>query len=510
MEQMQNVAEKQPLLCVTDIYKSFGGNHVLKGIDFTLYSGEVHAILGENGAGKSTLIKIISGALQADAGMIQINNKNVKGLTPAEAFEYGVATIYQETSLYPELSVAENLFVHKRILKGGVLDWKAMVQKSYAIFKRLGVEIDPYKRIADLGKGTAQLVEIGKALVDSANILIMDEPTASLSSNETRYLFQVIRKLKEEGTSIIYISHRLEEIFEITDCVTILYNGTVAGTSKTDQIDGAWISEKMLGCEIKQLYYRNFRENFGEPLLQIQGLSSGTLFQDINLTVHAGEIVALAGLVGSGRTEVARTVFGIDTYASGDIIFCGRSIKHARTKDLIDSGIGLVPEDRGRYGLVLDVDVSHNIILASLRKLSRRFLGIRKRRSEAEMVERVSNNLLLKPNDPTLLGNAFSGGNQQKIVIGKWLGIAPKLLIMDEPTCGVDIGAKLEIYKIMDHLAESGVGILLISSDFAEIEHMSDQIVVMKKGRITQHLPRGTKANDIFLSATRKEVSACV
>ncbi len=487
------------LLKVSGIHKSFGGNHALKGVDFVLNYSEVHAIIGENGAGKSTLIKIISGALRPDAGSIQIGNNKMSVLTPSKAFDLGIATIYQETSLYPDLSVAENLFVSDRIKKGIHLDWKTMVYKTAEIFERLGVEISPYDRLKDLGKGTAQLVEIGKALSFNAKILIMDEPTSSLSANETKRLFNVIRKLKEEGTSIIYISHRLEEVFEITDRIMILRDGIVVGNVLTAEVSHQYVAETMIGRHIKQLYHRHYNKKPGETVLEVSNLTRYGIYENISFCVKKGEIVALAGLIGSGRTEIARAVFGIDRYDKGSINFFGKPMSK-NTWDVIKKGTAMIPEDRSRQGLILDISATRNIILASLSRLSR--FGFRNNRSENELVKRLVKSLTIKPNTPELPAMSFSGGNQQKIVIGKWLGVSPKLLILDEPTCGVDISAKLEIYKIMDDMVKKGIGVLLVSSDFVEIEHMADRTIVMQHGNIVGNLPRTAKSKDILQMAT--------
>lgn len=308
------------------IYKSFGGNHVLKGIDFELKEGEIQALLGINGAGKSTLIKIISGALSQDQGKVIIDGERTKNLTPAKAQALGVATIYQETSLYPQLSVLENLFVGKRLKKNFQLDWKRMEEIAEQTFQRLGVKINLYEKMANLGKASAQLVEIAKALSMDAKILIMDEPTASLSKQETEMLFNIVRKLKEEGTSIIYISHRMEEIFQITDRVTVMRDGKIIGTKETKDATTDWVTNSMLGKEVDKELDKKDRKT-GEVLLDVKGLTKANIFQNISFQVHRGEIVVLSGLVGAGRTEVMRAIFGIDPYDSGEITFKGEPIK---------------------------------------------------------------------------------------------------------------------------------------------------------------------------------------
>lgn len=472
------------VLVTKNIYKSFGGNHVLKGIDFTLHKGEVQALLGINGAGKSTLIKIISGALQYDKGSICIGGQDVKSLTPARAQALGIATIYQETSLYPKLSVLENLFVGKRLKRHGQLAWKEMETKAREIFARLGVEINPYEKLENLGKATAQLVEIAKALTIDANILIMDEPTASLSQQETEKLFEIVRKLKNSGTSIIYISHRMEEIFRITDRVTVMRDGKIIGTKATADADTEWVTKGMLGKEAERTLEKRTKAS-GEVLLDVRNLSSGNLFQDVSFKVRAGEIVVLSGLVGAGRTEVLRAIFGIDGYDTGMIYFKGEKVKK-HTWNIIRQGLAMVPEDRGRQGFVKELTAADNMVMAALPRISRG--GFRNRIKEEELVKRQVKGLLLNPPSAKLKGGAYSGGNQQKIVIAKWLNTEPELLILDEPTCGVDVGAKMEIYKLIRRLAEEGKGILVVSSDMEETGLIADRIVIMRQGKIAGEL----------------------
>ncbi len=488
------MTEQSFALKTKDVYKSFGGNHVLKGIDFELYEGEVQALLGINGAGKSTLIKIISGALGQDRGEVVIGGQTTKNLTPSKAQALGIATIYQETSLYPKLSVLENLFVGKRMKKRGLLDWKGMEEVSKEIFKRLGVDINPYEKMENLGKASAQLVEIAKALTINAKILIMDEPTSSLSKQETERLFEIVRMLKAEGTSIIYISHRMEEIFQITDRVTVMRDGKIIGTKKTKEATTEWITRSMLGKEVNNSLEKS-RRHVGEILLDVQNLSSGNLFRNISFQVHRGEIVVLSGLVGAGRTEVMRAVFGIDGFDSGKIFFKGAPVKR-HTWDVIKQGIVMVPEDRGRQGLVKEISAAENMVMAALPEISR--MGIRNRDKEKEYVEAQVKGLLLNPPAAGLDGGAYSGGNQQKIVIGKWLNTHPELLILDEPTCGVDVGAKMEIYKLIVSLAEEGKGILIVSSDIEETEMIADRIVIMRQGMIAGELSGEADKNAIL------------
>lgn len=476
------------------IYKSFGGNHVLKGIDFELKEGEIQALLGINGAGKSTLIKIISGALSQDQGEVIIDGERTKNLTPAKAQTLGVATIYQETSLYPQLSVLENLFVGKRLKKNFQLDWKRMEEIAEQTFQRLGVKINLYEKMANLGKASAQLVEIAKALSMDAKILIMDEPTASLSKQETEMLFNIVRKLKEEGTSIIYISHRMEEIFQITDRVTVMRDGKIIGTKETKDATTDWVTNSMLGKEVDKELDKKDRKT-GEVLLDVKRLTKANIFQNVSFQVYRGEIVVLSGLVGAGRTEVMRAIFGIDPYDSGEIIFKGEPIKK-HTWDVIQQGIVMVPEDRGRQGLVKEISAAENMVLAALPTLSKH--GFRDKKREAQRVEEQVKGLLLNPPTAKLDGGSYSGGNQQKVVIGKWLNTDPELLILDEPTCGVDVGAKMEIYRLIIKLAEEGRGILIVSSDIEETQMIADRIIVMRQGMIAGELTEDFEKNAIL------------
>lgn len=488
--------EDKILLEVKDVVKSFGSNRVLKHMNFQLRSGEVHALLGINGAGKSTLIKIISGAYRPDSGKVYFENSEVDNMTPTKAIELGIATIYQETSLYPKLSVIENLFVGRRIKKGKVLDWHTMEVKASEVFQRLGITIDLYEKIENLGKANAQLVEIARSLTAKAKVLIMDEPTASLSKDETNRLFEIIKKLRSEGTGIIYISHRMEEIFEIADRMTILRDGVEVGTKLVHLAEVSWITRAMLGKDT-DLDLKFGGHGKEEVLLEVKSLSSGSKLTDISFKIHAGEIVGLAGLVGSGRTETARAIIGLDDYDQGEITFKGKRLRKKSLFYSIQQGLGYVPEDRGRQGLILEMEAKVNMVMAALPRLCNS-LGIRNKAKESIEVEKLSTSLLLNPNNPKLKASSFSGGNQQKIVLGKWLATNPDVLILDEPTCGVDVGSKFEIYKLIDKLASEGKGILVISSDLTDIEILSDVLYVMRNGQIVAEVSRGETKDKIL------------
>lgn len=478
------------------IVKSFGKNKVLKEMNFSLRKGEVHALLGINGAGKSTLIKIISGAYKQDSGEIIIEGTEMKNMTPTKAMEAGIATIYQETSLYPKLSVIENLFVGRRIKRAGMLDWKAMEQKAKNVFDRMGIEIDLYEKVENLGKATAQLVEIARSLAVDAKILIMDEPTASLSREETIKLFEIVEKLKGQGTAIIYISHRMEEIFEIADRLTVLRDGVEVGTKQVSDVEVEWVTRAMLGKETNTNLSLggHFQE---EILLEVKNLTSASVVKNVSINVHKGEIIGIAGLVGAGRTETARAILGLDKYDEGAIFFHGKPLKKHDFQNAIKQGLGFVPEDRARQGLILNMKAYYNFVMAALPSMCGG-MGIRSKSKEKCVVTDLAKKLMLNPNNPDANASSFSGGNQQKIVLGKWIATNPQVLILDEPTCGVDVSAKFEIYKLIDQLAKEGKGIVVISSDLTDIEVLADRTYVMRNGEIVAEVKRGTSKETLL------------
>jgi ABC-type sugar transport system ATPase subunit len=466
---------------MSNIKKHFGGVYALKGVDFNLKRGQVHALLGENGAGKSTLIKILSGAYILDDGVIKVGDKEYRMLAPGQAKALGIATIYQETSLFSHLSVLENLFIGRQPrTRLGLINWRKMRAEAERILYQLGVHLNLNARLQDIGKALAQLVEIAKALLQHARILIMDEPTAALSAGEVEHLFKIITGLKQQGTAIIFISHHLEEIFRIADRVTILRDGEVVGSDLTAHIEQTWVVQKMVGRQPSQRHTRRFRK-LGKPLLQIDGLSNPGVFEKITLTVHEGEIVALAGLVGAGRSDVVRAIMGIDPYQSGTLTLNGK-IFTPTPWGAIAEGLGLVPENRAKEGLILDLSARVNMTLSVFRRLSRR--GVLNSTSEQGVVDHLFQDLQIRPADQQLPASSFSGGNQQKIVLAKLLAIAPKVLLMDEPTQGVDVGAKAEVHQIMDTLVNQGCGILLVSSDMPEVLGMADRVLVMYNGEV--------------------------
>jgi rhamnose transport system ATP-binding protein len=479
-----------PMLRLEGIHKRFGGIHALKGVSFDLHPGEVHALVGENGAGKSTLIKILSGAYRPDEGQIVLGGKAVQFTSPRQAQRLGIATIYQETSLYPDLSVLENLYMGHQPKRLGRINWSAMRQGATTLFDKLGLELPLRARLGNLGKARAQLVEIAKALLQNAQILILDEPTAALTTKDADALLEIVRGLKTQGIGMIYISHRLEELFTIAERFTVLRDGEVVGHAPHEKVTQDWLISTMVGRKPETLYPRRIRER-GKPLLEVRGLSNSIL-NDVSFTVHEGEIVGMAGLVGSGRTEVARAIFGIDRIERGTVTHEGQPLI-TTPRGATGQGVAMLPEDRGRQGLILPFSVGRNLSLP-LQRLGR-FLDSS---SEETLASEYIRKLDIRPPKSQLAASALSGGNQQKIVIGKWLATKPKVLILDEPTQGVDVGAKAEIHRVIDELVQGGMGILMISSELLEILGMADRILVMQRGKIAGELPRGVSQEDVM------------
>jgi rhamnose transport system ATP-binding protein len=489
------MAAEAPLLELEAIEKRFGGIRALRGVSFDLRPGEVHALLGENGAGKSTLIKILSGAYRPDSGRIVLEGSETTFASPRQAQAAGIATIYQETSLYPDLSVLENLFMGHQPMKSGRIDWAKMSARAKDLFERLGMELPLRARLGDLGKARAQLVEIAKALLQQARILILDEPTAALTTRDAERLMEVVRGLRAQGVAMIYITHRLEEVFAVADRVTVLRDGEVAGTAKAGEFDSNWLISKMVGRVAGQLFPRNPRPR-GKPLLEVRGLSASGLLKGVSFTIHEGEIVGLAGLVGSGRTEVARAIFGLDRREAGEVLLEGKLIP-PNPQAAIEKGLAMLPEDRSRQGLILPFSLGKNVTLPLLRLGGWLSGGL-----EDKVFGEFSRKLDIRPPLAALSASSLSGGNQQKVVIAKWLATRPKVLILDEPTQGVDVGAKAEIHRLMDELVAQGLGILMISSELVEVLGMADRILVMHRGRIAGELSRGATQEDVMRMAT--------
>lgn len=480
---------RDPVLVMRGIEKSYPGVRALKGVDFDLRPGEVHALVGENGAGKSTLMKILAGAEVRDAGTLHVNGQPVDTVDPARAQELGIAIIYQEFNLVPYLSIAENIFLGRepKAALPGFVNYGSMNAEAQALLQRLNVGLDPRTEVLRLAVADQQMVEIAKALSQNARILVMDEPSAALTDHELAALFRLIRSLREEGCGIIYISHRLEEVFAISDRITVMRDGEKVSTRNTPEVTRDILIRDMVGREMTETFPTR-QPNIGKPMLEVQGLTRADTLEDIHLTVHAGEIVGLAGLVGAGRTELARCIFGADHFEQGRILLEGQPVRIRSPKDAIRNGIGLVTEDRKQQGLVLPMTVRENTTLANLEALSR--VGFVNAGRERTVTKDYIADLRIKTPGMEQAVRNLSGGNQQKVVLAKWLFTHSRLLIFDEPTRGIDVGAKYEIYLLMHKLAAQGAGILMISSELPEVLGMSDRVVVMHEGRIAGELSR--------------------
>ncbi len=487
-----------------NITKEFPGVKALDHVQFNLKRGEVLAFLGENGAGKSTLMKILSGIYAKDEGTIKVDGKVIDSMSPKEAQELGIAIIHQELNMCAHLSVAENIFLGREKTKSGVLSNKEMKQESLEILKRLNIDIDPETIVGSLPVSKQQMVEIAKALSTNARILIMDEPTSALTSAEIDELFRIIRQLKQEGCAIVYISHRLEELQHITDRVTILRDGQYVTTLDFQETDLERIVSFMVGREITEKFPRVSCKK-GKKILEIRKLNAGKLVRDVDLELYEGEIVGIAGLMGAGRTETTRAIFGVDPKESGEIILDGKTIEIQRPIDAIKSGIVLAPEDRKKDGLCTKLSVGDNIALPNLDILCDR-LGVVNMKKQQGMVEKSVSDLKIKLAGVEVNAGSLSGGNQQKVVVGKWLARNSRVVIFDEPTRGIDVAAKVEIYNLMNQLKQQGIGVMFVSSEMPEIMGISDRIVVMCDGRITgELLPEEATQDKILRYATQFE-----
>ncbi|WP_216329254.1 sugar ABC transporter ATP-binding protein [Deinococcus aestuarii] len=482
-----------PLVLLRNINKGFNGVRVLEGVDFELRAGEVHALMGGNGAGKSTLMKILQGVYQPDSGEILVNGQPVHLNSPSEAERHGIAMIFQEFSLVPTLTAAQNIFLNRepRGAFGAISDREA-VRRSRDIFREMGVNIDPGRTVQDLSTGEWQLTEIAKALSKNARVLIMDEPTAALSATEVTTLFGLVEGLKARGIAIVYITHRMEEVFQVADRVTVMRDGKAVLSEPTNSLRMEDVIENIVGRRMEgALEWKPRKVNrTGAPLLEVSNLSAPPAVRDVSFTVYPGEIVGLAGLMGSGRTELAETLFGVRRATGGTIRLGGREVSNRRPDQAIAHGFALVPEDRRVQGLVLDHTVYANLLLPQLKRFESR--GVMQDRSGKDYARELIEQLRIKTDGPDKQTRLLSGGNQQKIVLAKWLGNDPQLLILDEPTAGVDIGSKAEIIALIRDLADLGKAVLLISSEFQELLAASDRVLLVQGGRVTGDLMRET------------------
>ncbi|WP_211655941.1 sugar ABC transporter ATP-binding protein [Planococcus alpniumensis] len=477
------------MINMTDICKSFSGNAVLKKVHFSLQKGEIHALMGENGAGKSTLMKIMSGIYTRDSGTVEVKGKKVEFTSPKQAEAEGIAVIHQELNILPHLSIADNLFLGREETVGrtGILKTKDMERKTKKILGDLGLDIDPSLPASTLSVGQQQLVEIGKALSMDAEMIIMDEPTAALTDREIETLFVTIRDLQKRGVSFVYISHRMEEIFSLCDRITILRDGEFVGERKISETSFEEIVQLMVGRELGDRFPER-SSTIGDVKLSVKGLSRKDCFEDISFDIHKGEIVSIAGLMGAGRTEVAQSLFGYKKADSGTVELDGKPAKIDNPQKAKELGIGYVTEDRKSEGLIVDFTVEENISMANFESISKK--GLLSKDKERSLYDRMVKRLGIRTSGPDQAAKSLSGGNQQKVVIAKWLGIEPDVLILDEPTRGVDVGAKKEIYSIINELAARGVAILMISSELPEVIGMADRVLVMHEGKLAADVPK--------------------
>ena len=495
----QEVLDRQVLLSAASLSKSFEGVRALRGVSFELRAGEVHALVGENGAGKSTLIKIVTGAERPDAGTLAVRGRAVAHMTPALARSLGIAAIYQQPSLFPHLTVAENIAL---ALESGSswrrVRWPARRRRAAALLEEIGAAIDPDRPAGTLSMPEQQLVEIAKALGADASIVIMDEPTASLMDDEVARLFDVVAMLRRRGAGIVYISHRLEEIFAVSDRVTVLRDGQTVAAHETKAIDRPELIRTMVGRAMTEVFPKRPIEP-GAVALELRQLSNRALgVHDVSLSVRRGEVLGVAGLVGSGRTELAETLFGLAPADGGEILVHGQPVRIDSPSQAIRLGLAYVPEDRRQHGVVLEMPVAANATLASLHAVSSR--GLINRAAERLSAEGYVERLRIKtPSVATDVG-ALSGGNQQKVALARWLSTGPEVLILDEPTQGVDVGAKAEIHGLIQELAERGLAIVMISSELPEILGMSDRVAVMHAGTVSGVLSRAEATQDAILA----------
>src|ERR671921_1433980 len=516
MEQPTNIGSgtatgdgSPPLLQLVGVTKRFGGVVAVRDVDFELRPGEVHALVGENGAGKSTLMKIADGLYAPDEGRLEVGGEAATFSSPRDAEAAGIAMIPQELDLFPELSVAENLFVGRKRprTRWGGLDWETMRGEARKRLQSLGVSLDAASAVKRLSAAEQQIVAIARALVGEARAVIMDEPTSSLTERETRQLFGIIEDLTAEGVGVVYISHRLEEIFEISDRITVLRDGQHIKTAPASELDAEELVRLMVGRPLNELFTRS-QSSPGETVLEVRGLTRDGEFEDVDLTLRRGEILGLAGLVGAGRTELAQSIFGIRHPDSGGIFVDGKEARIHAPQTAMERGIFYVPEERRSQGLILPFSIKNNITLSILDRISR--LGFVSR-SERQTADRFARELSIRGANISDPASRLSGGNQQKVVLAKSLAREPRILLLDEPTRGIDVGAKSEIYRLIDDLAKEGKAILLISSELEEVLSMSDRIVVMREGRITGEFERGEATQEDVMTAatggTEQEVS---
>ncbi|HMD89825.1 MAG TPA: sugar ABC transporter ATP-binding protein [Anaerolineaceae bacterium] len=489
-------------LRMINISKSFSGVHALRGVQLELCAGEVHALLGENGAGKSTLVKVITGVHQPDTGELYLNGQLLHLSDPRHATAVGISAIYQELSIFPDLDIAENIFVGRRpMTRAGFVDWRSMYRESEKLLDSLGVNMDLKRKARYLSIAQQQMIEVARALSLHARILIMDEPTSALTLNEVADLFQIVRRLRADGTAVLFISHRLEELFEIADRVTVLRDGAYVDTRSMAGVTQEELIRMMVGRTVTELFPKKEVE-IGDVVLRVQNLSKKGTFQNVSFELHKGEILGMAGLVGAGRTEVSQAIFGVEPADEGTVEIEGQPLRITSPRQAMEMGIAYVPEDRQHHGLVAPMDITDNVTLPRLSSFSKR--GWLNKKEAQQAAFDAANQMEVKATNVWQKVRELSGGNQQKIVLAKWLSLNPRILILDEPTRGIDIGTKAAVHKLMTNLASQGIAILMISSELPEVLGMSDRILVMHEGRVTGLFNRSEATQEnIMMAATQ-------
>jgi ribose transport system ATP-binding protein len=503
-----------PILEMKDISKTFPGVKALTNVTLTVYPGEIHALMGENGAGKSTLMKILSGAYQADpGGEIRINGQHVTIDGPLAARQHGISIIYQELSLAPNLTVAENMLLGREHKSGPMVDRRSMEKACQDVLGRLGVHFRATTKVSELSMAERQLVEIARALIANSRILVMDEPTTSLSSRETEAMFALVRQLKAEGLAIIYISHRMAEIYELADRVSVLRDGSYVGTLVGDEISAERLVQMMVGRDLSSFYKKEHdaHQSRGPVMFAVRNMGDGVRVHDCSFDLHEGEVLGIAGLVGAGRTELARLIYGADPRTSGEVFLQGKHLLIHRPEDAINFGVVYLTEDRKHLGLFLDLTVRENVNVSVLGR-DARVGGVLNLRSAKERAAAAIKALAIRVTGDGVLVGSLSGGNQQKVLLSRLLETKPKVLILDEPTRGVDIGAKSEIYRLIDELAKRSVGIIVISSELPEVVGICDRVLVMREGRIEGEVggaghPPVTQENIISIATGVREAA---
>ncbi|MGA3186934.1 MAG: sugar ABC transporter ATP-binding protein [Bryobacteraceae bacterium] len=491
------------LLELDSIQKRFGGVTALRKGTCTVKAGEVHLLMGENGAGKSTLMKIVAGMISPDAGQVRFRGQPVRFRNPAESAAAGIAMVHQESLLAPHLSVAENIFLGREDRHAlGWINRREIEARARRLIERHAFPLQAEALVGKLSPAGKQMVEICRAVQQGSSLLIFDEPTSSLTDSETREVFRIVQELRLREVGVIYITHRLEELRSIGDRVTVLRDGETVHSCMLCELTTDQLIQHMVGRAVNSLYRREPLPP-GAEMLRVKGLTCEPLLHDISFTLHAGEIVGMAGLIGAGRTELCRALFGIDRMDSGEVQVDGKTVRIRSPRDAVRAGIALVPEDRQKTGLAIDLAIAPNITMASLRSVSN--MGFLNLRSERLLTSEHGTRLRLKYDGPSQLARRLSGGNQQKVVIAKWLATNARVILFDEPTRGIDVGAKMEVFETMDQLARAGAAILMMSSEMAEVQSVADRILVMRQGRLAGELPRGASQEDILRLAAFEE-----